>query len=167
MQGYPEPTEHRKETDMNDATPWFEQINQTQTKAINAVMSFNELTSKSVEKLAQYEIGLANEALNEGAETIQTLGKVNSLPEILDRQKGLFEELGHRVLDTTKARVDLLVELQGEYVKWFEAQIAELAPAAEGVAAKPAPRRTRARKSAPVAEEAPAASETPAPGSAG
>ena len=133
---------------MTNTNEWFEQINEGNTKALNAVVSFNELTKKTVEKLAQAQIELANEALNDGVEKIQSLGKVTSLPEFIDGQKALIGEIGSRMVDVTKARVDMLVEAQGEYAKWFEAQFAAVQASVEPVAAKPAPRRPRARKAA-------------------
>ncbi|HEY5789977.1 MAG TPA: phasin family protein [Gammaproteobacteria bacterium] len=135
---------------MNHPTEWLEQLNETHSKTLNAILSLGELTSQTVEKLAQREFELANSALQEGLEQIQSLGQVSSLEEFMQRQQGLLSELNDRWLAQAKLRMDLLAEAQDDYSRWLDRQLAGLRPAAP--VARPAPKRAAARK--PAAQKA-------------
>lgn len=106
--------------------PWLEQFNEANASVVNASISFGELTSRSANSLSRQELALVNQVIRDGVEMMQSLGHATTVQQAIEQQNELVASLGNRMAVLAKDQLDLLMEMQSEYSKWYGAHLGKL-----------------------------------------
>lgn len=126
-------------------TPFFDTLKMPAPVSYESLQELGSLQVRVVRKLAALQIDFATLGMQGTLEQAQTIGKVNSIGDLLSAQSRLASSMGDRLMEITREAGDLLTESHEEFIGWVKQSMVP----ATVTAAKPAsPKAGKTKKTA-------------------
>ncbi len=134
----------------------FEKWKEVNQAALEPMVKLNQITSRTMERLAKQQLALVSESFQEGIKQSQSLGEIKSLPDLVQKQSSLATEYASKLQGQAQVALEILLEAQAELnalaeasfkaasakfeegVKGFADKVDESVKASTGTAKKPA-----------------------------
>ena len=111
-------------------------INQMGGKNFDQVNALNELNMRTWEKLASRQLDVMNLFMEQGLRRMKLASESGDYADFLKGEMELAKEMGTRLMEETKANMELASQLRDEYRDWFQSGLAEISPSAKKAAPK-------------------------------
>jgi phasin family protein len=103
-----------------EATQMWEQMNEVGKSTMESMVRFNEIASRSIERMAQQQFAAVGGCFESAINHLKVLGEAKGVQDVFLGQTRLTTECGEKWMETARRVLEISLQAQTELAQWMQ-----------------------------------------------